>query len=81
METPVFIEYCPHPVTAYSRGRIKDYVYPYYIYYPTVTEGGGGGGQYPKCILSMWQGAGRLKGNAKAIDIWRLETTLIFVRL
>ena len=40
METPFFIEYCPHPVTVYSRGPIKDYVHPYYIYYPTVTEGG-----------------------------------------
>ena len=32
------------PVTVYIRGPIKGYISPYYIYYPTVTEGG----QYPR---------------------------------
>ena len=39
----------PPPVTVYIRGPIKGYIYPYYNYYPTVSEGG----QYPtlgECI-------------------------------
>ena len=39
--------YCPHPVTVHIRGPIKGYIYPYYNYYPTVTEGG----QYPRFIM------------------------------
>ena len=36
----------PHPATAYIKGPIKGYIYPYsyyycyYYYYPTVTGGG-----------------------------------------
>ena len=38
----IWFGYCPHPVTVYIRGPIKGYIYPYYNYCPTVTEGGGG---------------------------------------
>ena len=40
----VWVGYCPHPVTVYIRGPIKGYIEPYYIHYPTITEGG----QYPR---------------------------------
>ena len=39
----------PPPVTVYIRGPIKGYIYPYYNYYPTVTEGV----QYPRCINGL----------------------------
>ena len=32
--------YCLSPVTVYIKGPIKGYIYPYYYYYPTVTEWG-----------------------------------------
>ena len=41
--TYVTLGYCLHPVTVYIRGRIKDYIEPYWNDYPTVAEGG----QYP----------------------------------
>ena len=54
----LYFGYCPHPVTVYIRGPSKDYIYIYYNYYPTVTEGG----QYLSYIHPErgWGGTGRI---------------------